>query len=104
MVDETHLAYLATNGFELSLPAKVNAVVRDFTNPKDVGPERDRLADYWFVHWSGGKLYHLRLKGGGPNVDGEQIELETRRHPWLLRARLEDAIGEIFHKYEPVRL
>tara|TARA_B100000614_G_scaffold254205_2_gene269262 strand:+ start:3789 stop:6086 length:2298 start_codon:yes stop_codon:yes gene_type:complete len=104
LVDETHLAYLATNGFELSLPAKVNAVARDFTNPKDVGPERDRLADYWFVHWSGGKLYHLRLKGGGPNVDGEQIELETRRHPWLLRARLEDAIGEIFHKYEPVRL
>jgi hypothetical protein len=57
---------LATNGFALDLTDAVEAIVRDFPDGRDVKLERERLAGFWFVHWVGGKLYHLRLKAGGP--------------------------------------
>jgi len=62
------------------------------------------LRDYWFVHWVGGKLYHLRLKSGGPNVDGEQKTLRVGENTWLLRARLDDVIGIALPQYEPIRV
>lgn len=95
------LACIDTNGFEIALPESVSAIVRDVPDPRDVSPERERLSGYWFVHWLGGKLYHLRLRAGGPNVDGQESAIATNQHPWLLRARLEDAISEVFHKYDP---
>ena len=94
---------LATNGFQVVLPATVEAIVRDFPNPAEVKSERERLAGFWFVHWVGGKLYHLRLKAGGPNVDGLQQTITTSTHPWLLRSRLEDVIGSSVSKYVPIR-
>jgi hypothetical protein len=81
----------------------VEVIVRPVPDPKDVKPERERLEGHWFVHWFGGELYHLRLKGGGPNVDGEPRTLRVRDHPWLLRARLDDTIGSALPKYEPIR-
>lgn len=93
---------LTTNGFEVDLPATID-VVRELADPKDVKAERERLDGHWFVHWLGGKLYHLRLRGGGPNIDGEPKTLNVTEHPWLLRARLDDAIGTALRKYEPIR-
>ena len=104
MTDEKTLARIDTNGFEIALPESVSAIVRDVPDPRDVSPERERLSGYWFVHWLGGKLYHLRLRAGGPNVDGQESTIATNQHPWLLRARLEDAISEVFHKYDPQKL
>jgi hypothetical protein len=94
---------LATNGFKVALPETVDVIVRPLPDPKDVKPERERLKEHWFVHWFGGELYHLRLKGGGPNVDGEPRTLRVADHPWLLRARLDDTIGSALPKYEPIR-
>jgi hypothetical protein len=94
---------LATNGFKVALPETVGVIVRPLPDPKDVKPERERLKEHWFVHWFGGELYHLRLKGGGPNVDGEPRTLRVMDHPWLLRARLDDTIGSALPKYEPIR-
>jgi len=94
---------LATNGFKINLPESVEVIVREMPSPSEVKGERERLGEYWFVHWMGGKLYNLRLKGGGPNVDGSPRTLRTSQHPWLLRSRLDDAIGEALPKYEPIR-
>jgi hypothetical protein len=94
---------LVTNGFKVALPETVEVVVRPLPDPKDVKPERERLEEHWFVHWFGGELYHLRLKGGGPNVNGVPRTLRVTDHPWLLRARLDDAIGSALPKYEPIR-
>ncbi|WP_291198188.1 Piwi domain-containing protein [Hyphomonas sp.] len=96
-------ATLFTNGLSVTLPDDVDVILRDFPDGKLVADERDRLRDHWYVHWFEGKLYHLRLRAGGPNVEGEPISLKTRAHPWLLRARLEDAVSEVFAQYEPFR-
>jgi hypothetical protein len=95
---------LFTNGLNVTLPDDVDVIVRDFPDGKLVADERARLRDHWFVHWFEGKLYYLRLRAGGPNVEGEPISLNTRSHPWLLRARLEEAVGDVFAQYEPFRL
>lgn len=94
---------LTTNGFKIDLPASVEVLVRDFPDPGALKAERQRVAGYWFVHWVGGKLHYLRLKAGGPNVDGEPQKVESERVPWLLRARLDDAIGAVL-KYKPIRV
>src|SRR5437660_2824560 len=72
---------LATNGFKVHLPDSIEVIVREMPSPSDVKAERDRLREHWFVHWIGGKLYHLRLKGGGPNVAGTPQTLRTSEHP-----------------------
>ena len=77
---------LVTNGFEVHLPEIVDVIVRPLPDPRDVKPERERLEGFWFVHWFDGKLFHLRLKSGGPNVDGDNRTLRVADHPWLLRA------------------
>lgn len=96
-------ARFVTNGFEVTLPEVVDVVIRDLPDPKEVKAERERLKTFWFVHWLGGKLYHLRLQGGGPNIEGNLSKLETKMHPWLLRSRLDDAIGMALPKYEALR-
>jgi hypothetical protein len=95
---------LVTNGFRIELPGTIDAVVRDFPIPSEVKAERNRLQNYWFVHWVGGRLYHLRLQSGGPNVDGELLTLRVNEHPWLVRARIDDVIGEAVAQYEPIRV
>lgn len=95
---------LFTNGFKVNLPETVDVVVREFPNPSEVKAERQRLEGFWFVHWVGGKLYHLRLKSGGPNVDGALQTLSVSDHPWLLRARIDDVIGDAVSQYEPIRV
>jgi hypothetical protein len=99
-----HPKPLFTNGFNVSLPETLDVIVRDFPHPVEVKAERQRLQDFWFVHWVGGKLYHLRLKRGGPNVDGEVQTLRVSEHPWLLRARLDDVIGQAVSQYNPIRV
>jgi len=99
----TEAGPLVTNGFQVVLPEAVEAIVRDLADPSEVKAERERLEGFWFVHWTGGKLYHLRLSAGGPNVDGQQQTIRTSEHPWLLRARLEDAIGSALQSYIPIR-
>jgi Piwi domain len=94
---------LATNGFALDLTDAVEAVVRDLPDGRDVKLERERLAGFWFIHWVGGKLYHLRLKAGGPNVDGVLQSIRTSDHPWLLRSRIDDVIGDSLSKYIPIK-
>ncbi|MBB3562064.1 hypothetical protein FHX06_003395 [Rhizobium sp. BK512] len=94
---------LLTNGFLVKVPDAVEVVVRDFLDGSEVKAERERLGPHWFLHWSGGQLYHLRLKNGGPNVQGRTIELETSRHPWLLRSRIEDAIDEAIPSYTAIK-
>ncbi len=94
---------LATNGFVLKVPDAVEVVVREFLDGTEIKAERERLRPYWFLHWSGGQLYHLRLKSGGPNVQGRTVSLETVRHPWLLRSRIEDAIDEAIPGYAAVK-
>ena len=95
---------LVTNGFRVELAETIDVIVRDFPNPGEVKAERTRLQDHWFVHWIGGKLYHLRLQSGGPNVDGELLTLHVSEHPWLLRARIDDVIGDAVSQYEPIRV
>jgi hypothetical protein len=99
-----HARPLLTNGFNVNLPEAVDVIVHDFPYPSDVKAERQRLQDYWFLHWVGGKLYHLRLNSGGPNVDGEMQSLRVSEHPWLLRARLDDVIGQGVSQYNPIRV
>jgi hypothetical protein len=94
---------LASNGFEVALPDQVEIIVRDLPDPSEVKEERARLRGHWFVHWFDGKLFHLRLKAGGPNVDGEHKLLRTADFPWLLRARLDDALEEALPKYAAVK-
>lgn len=96
-------ARFVTNGFEVTLPEVIDVVIRDFPDPKEVKAERERLKSFWFVHWLGGKLYHLRLQGGGPNIEGTLSKLETKLHPWLLRSRLDDTIGAALPKYKALR-
>ncbi|MDF0492253.1 argonaute/piwi family protein [Bradyrhizobium yuanmingense] len=73
-------------------------------SPAEVKAERERLQGFWFVHWAGGKLYHLRLSAGGPNVDGQQICAAASKYGWLLRARVDDVIGAALPKYRAIRL
>ena len=94
---------LVTNGFEVILPDTLEVLVRDIPDSAAVKAERERVAPHWFVHWFQGTLYYLRLKSGGPDVSGRPLTLGTFDHPWLLRSRLEDSVGEIFHMYEPLR-
>ncbi len=100
--DQTGIV-LSSNGFEANLPDEFEVLVRDVPNGGDVREERARVQDYWFVHWTGGKLYYLRLKSGGPNVDGTPKKLRLVQHPWLLRARLEDAVADRFKKYAAIK-
>ena len=95
---------LLTNGFKVELPETIDVIVREFPHPSEVKAERQRLDGHWFVHWVGGRLYHLRLRSGGPNVDGEVKPLRVSEHPWLLRARIDDVIGDAVSQYEPIRV
>jgi hypothetical protein len=94
---------LASNGFEVRLPEQIDAIVRPLLEPSEVKAERERLKDHWFVHWMDGKLFHVRLKAGGPNVEGEHVVVETATHPWLIRARLDDALEDALPDYSAVR-
>ena len=51
-----------------------------------------------------GKLYHLRLSAGGPNVDGQQLSAPASQYAWLLRSRVDDVIGVALPKYQPIRV
>jgi hypothetical protein len=95
---------LTTNGFKIDLPDTIDVIVREFPNPEQVKAERERLQGFWFVHWVGGNLYHLRLNSGGPNVEGTQQTVRIAEHPWLLRARIDDVIGAGLSQYEPIRV
>lgn len=95
---------LTTNGFTVDLPQKVDVLVRDFPNPSELKAERIRLKDHWYIYLSGGKLYHLRLQAGGPNVEGQPQSIDPKTLPWLFRARVEDAIGSALAKYTPLRV
>lgn len=94
---------LFTNGFEVTLPSEVEVVVRDLPDPSEVKSERERLSGFWFLHWVDGELFHLRLKAGGPNIEGEKLVLQTALHPWLLRARLDDAMEEALPQYAALK-
>lgn len=94
---------LITNGFVVETPELIELVVREMPSPSDVKAERERLQGFWFVHWAGGKLYHLRLRAGGPNVDGEQLSASASQYGWLLRSRVDDVIGVALPKYNPIR-
>ena len=102
----THSSYvgkpLVTNGFEVILPDTLDVLVRDFPDGTAVKAERERVSPHWFVHWFRGSLYYLRLKRGGPDISSRPLTLQTSDHPWLLRSRLEDSVGEVFHMYEPL--
>ena len=87
------------NGFEIELPETVDVIIKSMADAGEVKAERERLADWWFIHWHGGKLYCLRLKAGGPNIDGQPAQLDVHEHPWLLRARLDEAISTVFDRY-----
>ncbi len=95
---------LVLNGFDVELPAEVDVIVRPMPEPSDVKLERERLAGHWFVHWFSGELYCLRLKAGGPNIEGRPARLASADHPWLLRARLDDVIANVFDQYPALRL
>ena len=95
---------LVTNGFIVETPDLIDLIVRDMPSPSDVKTERERLKDFWSVHWAGGKLYHLRLNAGGPNVDGKQLTAPAEQYRWLLRARVDDVIGVALPKYQAIRV
>jgi len=95
---------LFTNGFKVELPETIDVIVREFPHPGEIKAERQRLNGFWFVHWVGGKLHHLRLRSGGPNVEGAVKPLRVTEHPWLLRARIDDVIGDAVSQYEPIRV
>lgn len=99
----SHPHSFTTNGFVVVLPQQVEVVIREMPNPSEVKEERGRVSGYWFVHWHDGKLFYLRLRHGGPNVAGEHKSLTTAEHPWLLRARLDDALEEALPKYTAVK-
>ena len=94
---------LVINGFGVELPEAVDVLVRDLPDPRDIEAERDRLAGFWFVHWEGGQLFQLRLRGGGPNVEGIARRLTAADQPRLFRSRIDDAIGDVFAQYRPIR-
>jgi hypothetical protein len=94
---------LLLNGFAIEFSATLEVLVRPMPDPADVKDERARLADYWFVHWVAGELFCLRLKAGGPNVQGVARTIKSREFPWLLRARLDDIVPAVFGKYSALR-
>jgi hypothetical protein len=95
---------LILNGFCVELPTEIDVIVRPMPDPGEVKGERERLARHWFVHWLGGELYCIRLKAGGPNIAGEPHRLKVAEYPWLLRARLDDAIPNVFERYRAAGL
>jgi hypothetical protein len=95
---------LVTNGFIVESPDLIDLIVRDMPSPADVKAERERLQGFWSVHWAGGKLYHLRLSAGGPNVDGQQLSAPVSKYGWLLRRRVDDVVGVALPKYQPIRV
>ncbi|WP_316191041.1 argonaute/piwi family protein [Bradyrhizobium sp. SZCCHNS2096] len=99
-----HSRPLITNGFIVETAAIIDLVVRDMPSPSDVKAERERLGGFWSVHWVGGKLYHLRLSAGGPNVDGQQLSAPASQYGWLLRSRLDEVVGLALPKYRPIRV
>ena len=68
---------LVINGFEVVLPESIEVLVRDFPDSAEVKAERERVASHWFVHLFEGKIYYLRLKGGGVNVSGRTVTVRT---------------------------
>ena len=95
---------LVTNGFIVETPDLIDLIVSDMPSPADVKAERERLQGFWSVHWAGGKLYHLRLSAGGPNVDGQQLSARVSKYGWLFRRRVDDVIGVALPKYQPIRV
>lgn len=92
------------NGFSVSIPETLEILSRPLLDPGDVKAERVRLAGHWFVHWREGQLFHLRLRPGGPNIDGEARTVSGLEVPGLIRSRLEDVMPAMFAKYDPLRL
>ncbi len=95
---------LTLNGFDIEFPTEIEVVVRAMPDSSDVKAERERLDQFWFVHWVGGELFAIRLKPGGPNLAGEQRRLKVAEHPWLIRSRIDDVIASIFSQYAALRL
>lgn len=91
------------NGFAVSIPETIEVLSRPLEDPRDVKAERERLAGHWFVHWRDGQLFHLRLKPGGPNVDGVARTVAGLDVPSLIRSRLDDVVSAVFDKYDPLR-
>ena len=50
---------LVTNGFIVETPNVVDLVVRDMSSPSDVKAERERLKDFWSLHWAGGGSFTI---------------------------------------------
>jgi len=94
---------LLLNGFEIDLPNEVEIVTRPLPDSADVKEERERLTGHWFVHWAGGQLYCMRLRPGGPNVQGDRRSWPQRDCIWLLRARVDDVVESVFERYQALR-
>ena len=92
------------NGFSVSVPETIEVLVRPLEDPREVKGERQRLAEFWAVHWRDGQLWHLRLKAGGPNVEGVAKTIRGQQALGLIRARLEDVFAEVFSQYDPLRV
>jgi hypothetical protein len=88
---------LSLNGFRLALSAdNLNAYVQDLADNSEVSELRERHAADWFVHWFEGKLYAIpRHESPGEEI-GSRKTLPCIDHLGLVRAKIADALPELF--------
>ena len=88
---------LCLNGFRLTLSAyDLNAYVQDLPDNSEVAALREKYAAEWFVHWFEGKLYAIpRHKSLGEEI-GSPKTLPCVDHLGLIRAKIADALPELF--------
>ncbi len=88
---------LCLNGFRLALSAdNLNAYVQDLPDNSEVAALREKHAADWFVHWFEGKLYAIPRRESPGEEIGSPKTLPCIDHLGLVRAKIADALPELF--------
>lgn len=95
------------NGFHVTFSTPtITVYVRDLPDPAELRPLRKELANDWFLHWRGGKLYGLpRSTFWSDTTFGEPSTIDCASHEalQLLAAKLNDSLPASFPQYDAFR-
>lgn len=93
------------NGFKVELSASTfTAYVQEMPENKGLKALQEKLQDFWFLHWRGGKVYGIPKVPESEEKFGEPVELKCEENLQLLAARISSVLPEIFSKYLPFQL
>jgi hypothetical protein len=88
---------LCLNDFRLVLSAEnLKAYVQDLADNSKVAALREKHAADWFVHWFEGKLYAIPRHESPVEEIGSPETLPRIDHLGLIRAKIADALPELF--------